>query len=110
MKISQFFRVVLVSLIVNVGFAQKLPAQAFVINNTEDSSSLTTDNSNSGGSNLSQFLTPTSQSNQNLSADCNLIDKVASKDVLEPTLITGLVFVAGLGLWKGKKRFIRNDR
>ncbi|MDJ0515868.1 MAG: hypothetical protein F6K22_23225 [Okeania sp. SIO2F4] len=111
MKIHQFLQVVVVSLIISVGFSSKLPVGAFVINSTDNNSNLATNSNSSESSNLSQFLTQTSQYSQESTIDCNLIDKV--KDYAgtpEPTLISGLFFVVGLGLWSGRKKFIRHLR
>ena len=110
MKINQFLQVVLVSLIMSVGFSDKLPAGAFVTDSTDNNSSLATNSNSSGSSNLSQFLTQTSQDSQESTIDCNLIDKV--KDYAgtpEPSLISGLFFVVGLGLWSERKKFISHN-
>ncbi len=108
MKINQFLQVVVVGLIISVGFSSKLPVGAFVINSTDNSSSLATNNNSSGSSNLSEFLTQTSQDSQESTIDCNLIDKV--KDYAgtpEPSLISGLFFVVGLGIWSQRKKIIK---
>ena len=111
MKINQFLQVVVVSSIMSVSFSSKLPVGAFVTNSTDNNSSLSTNSNSSRSSNLSQFLGKTSQDSQQSTIDCNLIDKV--KDYAgtpEPTLISGLFVVVGLGLWSGRKKFIRRFR
>ncbi|MGD1716039.1 PEP-CTERM sorting domain-containing protein [Dapis sp. BLCC M172] len=109
MKINQFLQVVVVSSIMSVGFSSKLPVGAFVTNSTHNNNSNLATNSNSAGSsNLSQFLGETSQNSQTSTIDCNLVDKV--KDYVgtpEPTLISGLFFVVGLGLWSRRKKIIK---
>ncbi|OZH54963.1 hypothetical protein AFK68_07550 [Hydrocoleum sp. CS-953] len=108
MKINQFLQVVVVSSIMSVGFSSKLPVGAFVTNYTDNNNSLTTNSNSSGSSNLSQFLGETSQNSQTSTIDCNLVDKV--KDYVgtpEPTLISGLFFVVGLGLWSRRKKIIK---
>ncbi|MGK7921617.1 MAG: PEP-CTERM sorting domain-containing protein [Trichodesmium sp.] len=106
MKINQFFQVVVVSSIMSIGFSDNLPAGAFVINSTENNSSLTTNSNSSGSSNLSEFLTQTSQDSQESTTDCNSADQV--KDYAgtpEPTLISGLFVVVGFCLWSKRKKF-----
>ncbi|MGB3510282.1 MAG: hypothetical protein WBA93_13815 [Microcoleaceae cyanobacterium] len=105
MKVNQFLQVCLASLIMSVGFSQKLSAKAFVINSTEDNSSLATNNNHSESSNLSQFFTQTYQSGQNSTTECKFTNgNKGGASVPEPTLITGLVFAVGLGIWSGRKR------
>ncbi|NEP79553.1 MAG: hypothetical protein F6K39_16105 [Okeania sp. SIO3B3] len=106
MKIHQFLQVVVVSSIMSVGFSARLPVEAFVINSTDDNSNLATNTNSSGSSNLSKFLTQTSQDSQKSTTDCQLTDK--DKDpagIPEPTLISGLCFVVGLGLWSRSRGF-----
>ena len=76
MKINQFLQVVVVSSIMSVGFSSKLPVGAFVIDSTDNNSSLATNSNSSGSSNLSEFLTPASQDYKESTINCNLVDKV----------------------------------
>jgi len=110
MKIKQLLQVALASLIINIGFFQKLPAIAISISSSElDSENINNQTPTNGDSNLSQFLTEMSQNSQAASIDCNLENQdKAGKNVPEPTLITGLVFVGGLGLWSNRKKLNRN--
>ncbi|NER06789.1 MAG: hypothetical protein F6K17_31535 [Okeania sp. SIO3C4] len=108
MKMNQIFQVVSATLILSLGFSQKLPVKAIMVSSTQDNSSLTTETNSAQNSDLSQFLTTTtSQSSQNSTTECNLTKKVAT-DVAEPTLISGLVFVVGLGIWSQRKKIISN--
>ncbi len=111
MKINQFLQVIVVSSIMSVGFSCKSPVGAFVTNSTDNNnSSLATNSNSAGSSNLSEFLGEKSQDSQESTIDCNLIDKV--KDYAgtpEPTLISGLFVVVGLGLWSRRKKFIRHN-
>ncbi|MGD1712215.1 hypothetical protein [Dapis sp. BLCC M172] len=92
----------------SLGFYQKLPAKAIIVSSTQNNNSLTTETNSAQSSDLSQFFTTTtSQSIQNSNTECNL-SKQAGTSVPEPTLITGLIFVAGLGVWSQKKKKISN--
>ncbi|NEP81256.1 MAG: PEP-CTERM sorting domain-containing protein [Okeania sp. SIO3B3] len=104
MRMNQFLQVVLASLILSLRLAHKLPAKAIVLNSTEDNSSLATQSNSTKSSDLSQFLTTTtSQSGEYSTTDCNNSNG-AGTSVPEPTLIAGLVFVTGLGIWSQKKK------
>ncbi|MDY7005776.1 MAG: hypothetical protein SWX82_18075 [Cyanobacteriota bacterium] len=106
MKINQFLQVVVFSLIMSVGFSSKLPVGAFVIDSTDNNSNLATNTNSSGSSNLSQFLTQTSQDYQKSTTDCQLTNKDKElAGIPEPTLISGLFFVVGLGLWTRNRGF-----
>lgn len=99
MKINQIFQVVSASLILSLGLSQKLPAKAIVLSSTQDNSSLATETNSAQSSDLSQFFTTqVSQSSQNSNTECNIPNQ-AGTPVPEPTLISGLVFVTGLGIW-----------
>ena len=113
MKIHQFLQVFVVSLIMNVGFFPKLPVGAFVTSSTDNNSSLTTHSNPSGNSNLSlsEFLAKTSQNSQKSTIDCNLKNNANDRTgIPEPTLIRGLFFVVGLGLWSRRKKFSHHFR
>ncbi|GGA26666.1 hypothetical protein [Okeania sp. KiyG1] len=100
MKINQFLQVVVVSSIMSVGFSARLPVEAFVIDSNDNNSNLATNSNSSGSSSLSQFLTQTSQYSQKSTTDCQSTDEVKDyAGIPEPTLISGLFFVVGLGLW-----------
>ena len=110
MKINQLLKVALASFIINISFSQKLPATAIYISSSElKNENIDNQNSTNGDSNLSHFLNRVSQYSQDASIDCNLTnqDKTGTS-VPEPTLITGLVFVGGLGLWSNRKKINRN--
>ncbi len=108
MKINHIFQVVSATLILSLGFSQKLPVKAIIVSSTQDNSSLTTETNSAQNSDLSQFLTTTtSQSIQNSTTECNATKQLA-EDVPEPTLISGLVFVAGLGIWSQRKKIVGN--
>lgn len=121
MKINQILQVVVVGFILSVGFTSKLPVGALVINSTNNNNSLITNNnsfSNSFGnsfsnsfesSNLSQFLGKKLQNSQESTIDCNLIDKAKNYPrTPEPSLISGLFFVVGLGIWSQRKKIINH--
>lgn len=110
MKINQFLQVVLAGLIMSVGL-QKLPARAFVLNSTdEDNSSFATDNNSAQSSDLSHFFTQTSKWSKNSITDCKNNGSAGggTASTPEPTLITGLVLMTGLGIWSGRKKLISN--
>ena len=108
MKMNQIFQVVSASLILSLGFSHNLSARAILASSLEDNSSFTTDNSSNQSSELSQFFTTqTSQSGQNPTTECQFTNgNKGGASVPEPTLITGLVFVTGLGIWSGRKKAI----
>ncbi len=107
MKIQQLLQVALASLIISLCFSEKLPAKGIVINNNQEG--LGDKAPTNGGSNLSQFLTQMSQTSQELAIDCNLKNQdKGGASTPEPTLISGLIFVGGLGLWSNRKKLNRN--
>lgn len=110
MKINQLLKVVLASLIINIGFFQKLPATAIAINSSElEPENINNQTPTNGNANLSQFSTKVSQYSQDTAIDCNLKNQdKAGTSIPEPTLITGLICVAGVGLWSKRKKLNRN--
>jgi len=117
MKINQILQVVVVGFILSVGYTSNLPVDAFVITSTNNNNSLIT-NSNSfessnlsdfGSSNLSQFSGKTLQNSQQFTIDCNLIDQANNyARTPESSLISGLFFVVGLGIWSQRKKIINH--
>ena len=122
MKTNQILQVVSASFILSLGFSQKLPVKAIIISSTQDNGSFTMENNSTQSSDLSQFLTTqtsqfsqnskflttqTSQFSQNSNAECNPLQE-ESKSIPEPTLISGLVFFTGLGVWSQRKKIISN--
>ena len=108
MKINQILQVVSTSFIFSLGFYQKLPAKAIIIGSTQDNGSLTMETNSTQSSGLSQFLTPQiSQSGQNSNTECNVLTE-ENTSIPETTLIIGLVFFAGLGVWSQRKKIISN--
>lgn len=99
MKTNQIFQVVSATFILSLGFSQKLPAKAIIISSNQNNNGLTTETNSAQSSDLSQFFTTqVSQSSQNSNTECNIPNQ-AGTPVPEPTLISGLVFVTGLGIW-----------
>ena len=56
MKINHIFQVVSATLILSLGFSQKLPVKAIIVSSTQDNSSLTTETNSAQNSDLSQFI------------------------------------------------------
>lgn len=108
MKINQILQVVSASFILSLGFSQKLPVKAIIISSTQDNDSFTMENNSTQSSDLSKFsTTQTSQFSQNSNTECNLLQE-QSKSIPEPTLVSGLVFFTGLGVWSQRKKIISN--
>ena len=105
MKINQFLQVVSASLILSLGFSQKLPADAIVVSSSQENSSLTTETNTTQSSDLAGFFaTTTSQSGENSNTECNQNNgDNAIYSTPEPTVISGLVLVTGLGIWSKRK-------